>query len=160
MLVSPVPLGERRSSGASAPHSTYLDESHLLVSVRVTDVKEGCALGVILEHLDQAGALIAAENLSTYVVPRWHQCITTNKGSRLRIKWILTGDRPSSTFGVSTEGIDSVPRRAAERLEDEDLPLTEPIPVDVSTLQGLQEYIRHMALEAEDELTRPSTATG
>jgi hypothetical protein len=105
LLMTPVPMGERRSSGVSAPHSTYIDESHLLVDVTVTDVKEDCALGLVLEHLDEDGSLIASENVSTYVGPRAHQHITSPKGCRLRIKWILTGVKPLSTFAVTTRGM-------------------------------------------------------
>jgi hypothetical protein len=148
LLATPVPMGERRSSGMSAPHSTYLDDDQLLVDVCVTEVREGSALGLVLEHLDEAGALIAAENVSTYVVARTHQLITTAKGCRLRIKWVLTGDKPSSTFGVNTEGVSSVPT-AAWSGTGEGSNRTEYLGLDLTTLQGLRDYVGFMTQEAK-----------
>jgi hypothetical protein len=135
-------MGERRSSGMSAPHATYVDENYLIVDVNVTDVKEGCALGLVLEHMDEDLALIAAENVSIYMAPRAHHLVTSVKGRRLRIKWILTGVKPSSTFGVVTEGISSIPvsTEAAEKGADP----KESLGIDLSTFQGLRNYVQVM----------------
>jgi hypothetical protein len=148
VLLTPVPIGERRSSGMSAPHSTYFDEYHLVVDVSVTEVKEGCALGLVLEHLDEAGTLIDTENVSTYVTPREHQFVTTAKGCRMRIKWILTGDKPSSTFGVTTEGMTSIVPSSVD--EDSGSPdATESRSIDLTTYQGLRDYRGSMMQQAE-----------
>lgn len=149
MLLMPIPQGERRSSGVSAPHSTYRGESHLLVNVSVTEVKEGCALGLVLEHLDEAGTPIAAENVSTYVAPRTHTHTTTIKGRLVRMKWILTGDRPSSTFGVIAEGISSIPTPPIEDETPQHSDITQSLGVDLTTFQGLTEYLGLMKQRAE-----------
>jgi hypothetical protein len=148
LLLMPIPLGERRSSGVSAPHSIYLDESHLLVNVTVTAVKEGCTLGLVLEHLDETGAPIAAENVATYVAPRTHQRIAAVKGCMVRIKWILTGERPSSTFGVITEGISSNSMATTKDGAGEDPNFTQSFGVDLTTFQGLRDYLSCMTPEA------------
>ena len=145
--MTPVPMGERRSSGMSAPHSTYLHENQLVVDVDVTEVNEGCVLGLVLEHLDEVGTLIAAENISTYVSPRAHKLITTAKARRLRIKWILVGAKPSSTFSVITEGLTSLSTSAEGEARDEPF-LTESIGIDLTTLQGLREYLGLMTQQA------------
>jgi hypothetical protein len=146
--MTPVPMGERRSSGMSAPHSTYVHENRLVVDVNVTDVSEGCALGLVLEHLDEAGALIAAENISTYVSPRAHKLMTIAKACRLRIKWVLTGTKPSSTFSVTTEGLSSL--LASEGIgSDEDPDVADSLGIDLTTLHGLREYLGTMAQEAK-----------
>jgi hypothetical protein len=140
----PIPLGERRSSGMSVPHSIYPDESHLLINVTVTAMKEGCALGLVLEHLDETGAPIAAENVATYVAPRTHQRIAAVKGSMVRIKWILTGQRPLSTFGVITEGISSNRMATTKDEAGEDPNFTQSFGVDLTTFKGLREYLSCM----------------
>jgi hypothetical protein len=128
----------------SAPHSIYPDESHLLVNVTVAAMKEGCALGLVLEHLDETGAAIAAENVATYVAPRTHQHIAAVKGSMVRIKWILTGQRPSSTFGVITKGISSNRMARTRDGAVEDPNFTQSFGVDLTTFQGLREYLNCM----------------
>jgi hypothetical protein len=149
LLLMPIPQGERRSSGVSAPHSTYRGESHLLVNVSVTEVKGGCALGLVLEHLDEAGAPIAAENVSTYLAPRTHIHTTTIKGRLVRMKWILTVDKPSSTFGVITEGISSIPTPPLEDGIRQHSDVTQSLGVDLTTFQGLTEYVGFMKQGAE-----------
>ena len=139
-LLTPIPMGERRSSGMSAPHTTYLDESHLSVDVTVADVKEGCALGLVLEQFDETGALIAAENVSTYIAPRAHQHITTAKGCRWRVKWILTGLKPSSTFAVNARGMSLVSTSTGAAV-GRDRDLAESPRVDLTTFGGLREYL-------------------
>jgi hypothetical protein len=160
LLMKPIPLGERRSSGMSAPQTTYPDESHLLVHVTVVALKEGCALGLVLEHLDETGAAIAAENVSTYGAPRTHKRITTVKGCMVRIKWILTGDKPSSTFGVITEGISSIPLAVTEDGTGDDLDSSTSIGVDLTSYRGLRDYLHFMAqpkegITRENELIKP-----
>jgi hypothetical protein len=146
LLLTPVPMGERRSSGTSPMYSIFLDETHLLVDVSVSEVKEGCALGVVLEHLDENGLVIAAEIVATYAVPRAHKRITTAKGRRLRIKWILTGVKPSSTFGVSAEGFASIPMS-----ESGDSDRSELHRVDLITFQDLRKYLDTMMNEPQPE---------
>jgi hypothetical protein len=146
LLLTPVPMGERRSSGASALHSTYPDESHLLVELTVSDLKEGCALGIVLEHLDELGELIAAEIVSTCTAPHVHQHISSVKGSRMRIKWIQVGSRPSATFGVSVQGMPSIPPSAESR-QQEDFDASELQGLNLTTLQGLRDYVRVMKKE-------------
>jgi hypothetical protein len=153
LLMEPVPLGERRSSGMSAPQSTYSDQSHLLVQVTVAAVKEGCAVGLVLEHLDETGASIAAEIVSTYCAPRTHKRITTVKGCMVRMKWILTGDKPSSTFGVITGGISSIPMAGTADGTGEDLDLSKPIGVDLTSFRGLMDYLYFMA-QSKEGITR------
>jgi hypothetical protein len=146
LLVTPVPMGERRSSGASALHSTYPDESHLLVEVTVGDIKEGCALGIVLEHLDDVGELIAAEIVSTCTAPHVLEYISSVKGSRMRIKWIQVGSRPSSTFGVSVQGVPSIPTLAESR-PHEDFEASDLEGLNLTTLQGLRDYVGVMKRE-------------
>ena len=148
LLLTPIPLGERRSSGISAPHSIYTDESHLLVNVTVTAMKENCALGLVLEHLDETGAAIAAENVATYEAPGTHQRIATVKGCMVRIKWILTGERPSSTFGVTTEGISSNRIATTKDEAGDDPNFTQSFGVDLTTFHGLREYLIRMTPNA------------
>jgi hypothetical protein len=148
LRLTPVPMGERRSSGMSAPHSTYLDEDHLLVDVTVTEVKDGCALGLVLEHLDEAGTLIAAENVSTYVTPRTHQLVTTAKACRLRIKWVMTGLKPSFTFGVITEGLSSLPESSGDADEDPNSAVSRGL--DLTTYQGLRAYLGSMTQQVRE----------
>jgi hypothetical protein len=155
----PIPLGERRSSGMSAPHSIYPGESHLLVNVTVTAMKEGCALGLVLEHLDETGAPIAAENVATYVAPRTHQCIAAVKGCMVRIKWILTGDRPSSTFGATTQGVSSRPMATTNDEAGEDPTFTQFFGVDLTTFQGLREYLSCMTPQAKGPGPNRSVST-
>ncbi len=155
----PIPLGERRSSGMSAPHSIYPGESHLLVNVTVTAMKEGCALGLVLEHLDETGAPIAAENVATYVAPRTHQRIAAVKGCMVRIKWILTGERPSSTFGVITEGISSNRTATTKDKAGEDPNSTQSFGVDLTTFQGLREYLSCMTPQAKGPGPKRSVST-
>lgn len=143
MVLDPVPMGERRSSGMSAPHSTYPCEGYLLVDVKVADVKEGCALGVVIEYLDEKGTVVAADNVSDYNVPRAHRRIVGPRGCAYQIKWILTGTGDSSTFGVSTDGISSLP------IGDEGKIGHDPVPegslqIDLTTMQGLRAYLRSM----------------
>ena len=148
LIMTPVPLGERRSSGMSGLHPTYPGDTYLLINVTVTQVKEGCALGLVLEHLDEDGALAAAENVATYTSSRTHQRITTVKGCRLRIKWIMTGLKPLSTFAVIAQGISSMPA-SIEDGSDEDPDLSETLPVDLTTFQGLHDYLGIMTREAQ-----------
>jgi hypothetical protein len=140
LLMTPVPLGERRSSGVSAPHSVHKSDSHVLVDVCVTDINEGCGLGVVVEHLDEEGIAIATESVGTFRSPDIRRCLTAAKGSRLLIKWLLTGDKPSSTFSVQIQVV------AADALsqssESSDRPdLTELVAIDLSTLGGLRSYL-------------------
>ena len=144
LLATPVPIGQRRSSGVSAPYSTYPDDDELLVDVTVIEVKEGCALGLVLEHLDEAGAVIAAESVSTYSSPRTHRFTTTAKGCRLRIVWVLTGLKPSSTFGVVTEGMPSPAAARSSGAGD-----AESAGLDLTTLEGLRAYVGLMTQEGK-----------
>jgi hypothetical protein len=147
LLLIPVPIGERRNSGMSAPHSIYLNESHLVVDVCVTAVKEGSVLGLVLEHLDEEEALIAAENISIFVAPRSLQHIAAAKGCRLRIKWILAGVDPSSTFSVTAEGISSDTMSMGAG-PGEALEIAESSRVNLTTFRGLQDYLGIMRQEA------------
>jgi hypothetical protein len=160
LRLTPVPMGERRSSGMSAPHSTYLDEDHLLVDVTVTEVKDGCALGLVLEHLDEAGTLIAAENVSTYVTPRTHQLVTTAKACRLRIKWVMTGLKPSFTFGVITEGLSSLPESSGENDQVPNLTISHGI--DLTSYKGLRKYLGYMTQHVNEQsaLRTPDPTSG
>jgi hypothetical protein len=140
MLMTPVPLGERRSSGVSTPHSVQKDDGHVLVDVCVTDIKEGCALGVLIEHVDEEGASIATEIVGTYRSQENHRCLTAAKGTRLLIKWLLIGAKPSSTFSVQIKVIS--PDALAESSKSSDHPdLTELVAIDLSTLGGLRSYL-------------------
>jgi hypothetical protein len=152
--MKPIPLGERRSSGMSAPQTTYPGESHLLVHVTVAAVKDGCVLGLVLEHLDETGASIAAENVSTYGAPRTHKRITTVKGCMVRMIWILTGNKPSSTFEVITAGISSVPIAVTENGTGEDLDFSKSIDVDLTSFRGLRDYLYFMAQEPKEGITQ------
>jgi hypothetical protein len=140
LLMTPVPLGERRSSGVSAPHSVDKDESHVLVDVCVTDIKEGCALGILVEHLDDEGLATATEIVGTFRSPDSYRCLIAAKGTRLLIKWLLTGARPSSTFSVQIKVIwaDALSKSSEQ---DDNPDLTELVAVDLSTLGGLRSYL-------------------
>jgi hypothetical protein len=153
VLLTPVPMGERRSSGTSPMHSIFRDETYLLVDVSVSEVKKGCALGVVLEHLDESGLVIAAEIVATYAAPRAHKRVTTAKGSRLRIKWVLTGDKPSSTFGVSAEGFAAIPM-----CEADDPDHSEVHNIDLTTFEDLRKYLESMMHAAQVEGDGESTA--
>jgi hypothetical protein len=140
LLMTPVPLGERRSSGVSAPHSVQKDDSHVLVDVCVSDIKDGCALGVLIEHLDDEGAAIATEIVGTYRSQETHRCLTAAKGTRLLIKWLLIGPKPSSTFSVQIKVIS--PEALAKSNEPSDQPdLADLVAIDLSTLGGLRSYL-------------------
>jgi len=146
LLMTPVPLGERRSSGMSAPHSIHKDDTHVLVDVCVTELNEGCALGIVVEHLDDDGATIATESVGTYGSPQSHRCITAAKGTRLLIKWLMTGIRPSSTFSVTIKLISAhAASNGTETSDDSDL--TEPVAIDLSTLGGLRSYLGGLTKE-------------
>jgi hypothetical protein len=122
----------------------------MVVDVCVAEIKEGCALGLVLEHLDETDALIAAENLSVYIAPRAHQYVTTVKACRLRIKWVLTGAKPSSTFSVITQGLSSfsVPKWDGG---SEDVAVTRALSVNLTTIRGLREYLGIMRQETKDQ---------
>ncbi|MGH2789184.1 MAG: hypothetical protein ACRDJV_14975 [Actinomycetota bacterium] len=130
-----------------------------MVNVTVTAMKEGCALGLVLEHLDETGAPIAAENVATYVAPRTHQRIAAVKGCMVRIKWILTGERPSSTFGVITEGISSNRTATTKDKAGEDPNSTQSFGVDLTTFQGLREYLSCMTPQAKGPGPKRSVST-
>ena len=142
LLMTPVPMGERRSSGTSALHSIYRDDSHLLVDVTVSDVKEDCVLGLVLEQLDEDGAITSEEVVGTYAEPRAHQHIASVSGARMRIKWIQVGSRPSCTFGVLLRAVKSAPA-PDERAHESG----ERVGIDLTTLKGLREYVGLMRRE-------------
>lgn len=141
MLLNPVPMGARRSSGLSAPHSIYPNESYLLIDVTVTELKHGCVLGVIIEYLDDKGTVVAADDVSAHFVPHARRRITNPKGRTYQIKWILTGTGASSTFGIHTEGVTSLPSAVeAEGIRGEPL-LEGSRKVDLTTMRGLRAYL-------------------
>lgn len=144
LVMTPVPLGERRSSGMSAVHSTYSDENYVVVEVTVAQLKKGCALGLVLEHLDETGSVTDAEIVSTFLSARAHRLVTTVKACRVRIKWVLAGFRPSSTFSVSFTGMPSRP--TAPHAEPN---YPESLDVDLTTFHGLRTYMQAMMLDAE-----------
>jgi hypothetical protein len=140
LVLNPVPMGARRSSGLSAPHSIYPDESYLLIDVTVTELKHGCVLGVIIEYLDDKGTVVAADDVSAQVVPDARRRITNPKGRTYQIKWILTGTGASSTFGIRTEGVTSLPSADQEGIRGEPV-LEGSRKVDLTTMRGLRAYL-------------------
>ncbi|MGH2702594.1 MAG: hypothetical protein ACRDJ2_12575 [Actinomycetota bacterium] len=150
MLLTPIPLGERRSSGLSAPHSTYLDENYLLIDVTVTALKPGCVLGVIIEYLDDRGAVVAADDVSAHSGPHELRRIVNPKGCAYQMKWVLTGTGASSTFSVCTQGVASLPSADEQRTGCEPI-LDESRQIDLTTMRGLRAYV--------DSLERRATST-
>ena len=147
MVLTPIPMGERRSSGLSAPHSTYPDENYLLIDVTVTALKPGCVLGVIIEYLDARGAVVSAEDVSAHDGPRELRRITNPKGSAYQIKWVLTGTGASSTFSVCTDGVSSLPSADEQRTGCEPI-LDESRKIDLTTMRGLRAYLNSLERRA------------
>jgi hypothetical protein len=124
----------------STPHSLYKGDSHVLLDVTVTDIKEGCALGIVVEQLDDDGSPIATESVGTYRHAKSHRCFTAVRGTTLRIKWLLTGDRPSSTFEVQIQGLSQSAVSEGGDLENSMDP-AELAAIDIGTLGGLRTYL-------------------
>ena len=148
LLMTPVPMGERRSSGMSTPHSLYKGDSHVVLDVNVADIKEGCVLGIVVEQLDDDGNSVATEGVGPYRHAKSHCCLTAVRGSIVRIKWLLTGDRPSSTFSVQMRGLPD--RAVSEDSEfDGDVDPRELTAIDLGTLGGLRSYLASLAKEPQ-----------
>ena len=147
MVLNPIPIGERRSSGLSAPHSIYSDENYLLIDVTVTALKPGCVLGVIIEYLDDRGVVVAADDVSAHGGPHELRRIANPKGCAYQIKWVLTGTGASSTFSVCTDGVSSLPSADEQRTGCEPI-LDESRKIDLTSMRGLRAYLNSLERRA------------
>jgi len=142
--MTPVPMGERRSSGMSTPHSLYKGDSHIVLDVIVADIKEGCVLGIVVEQLDNEGVPVATESVGPYRYAKSHRCLTAARGSTLRIKWLLAGDRPTSTFSVQMKGL-SAGAVSEDNVFQGGLDPDQPAAIELGSLGGLRSYLASLA---------------